>query len=315
MKVFYHSADLDGYCAGAIVRKAYPDAEMIGIDYGDPFPWERIAQGEQVVMVDFSLQPFADMVRLADLADLVWIDHHQTAIEAEEAADGFVCNGFRIIGRAGCELAWEYFFPDERMPYAVTMLGRYDVWDHTFPQVLPFQYGCRMERTDPADPETIELWDRLLNGDVAMAAHILDRGAVILEYIAADNRKYAQACAFETDIDGLRCIAINRMLTNSQLFESVWNPARHDAMLAFGFRGGRWHVSLYTTKPDVDVSAVASRHGGGGHRGAAGFTCDVLPFRPDRPPEAEAIMAVDLPPYGAAAASLITLDFIRVPGR
>ena len=40
----------------------------------------------------------------------------------------------------------------------------------------------------------------------------------------------------------------------------------------------KWYVSLYTSKEDVDVSKVALSFGGGGHKGAAGFKCDTLPF-------------------------------------
>ena len=63
MKCFFHSVDLDGHCSGAIVKKAYPECEMIGINYGDSFPWGVIGPGEKVVMVDFSLQPFEDIDR------------------------------------------------------------------------------------------------------------------------------------------------------------------------------------------------------------------------------------------------------------
>ena len=38
MKCFYHSADLDGHCSGAIVKMVYPECELIGINYGDKFP-------------------------------------------------------------------------------------------------------------------------------------------------------------------------------------------------------------------------------------------------------------------------------------
>jgi len=46
MKCFYHSVDLDGHCSGAIVKRAYPDCEMIGINYGDKFPWQQVYEGE-----------------------------------------------------------------------------------------------------------------------------------------------------------------------------------------------------------------------------------------------------------------------------
>jgi len=53
MKCFYHSSDLDGHCSGAIVKQEYADCEMIGIDYGNKFPWDSIEIRETVFMVDF----------------------------------------------------------------------------------------------------------------------------------------------------------------------------------------------------------------------------------------------------------------------
>ena len=44
----YHSADLDGVCSGAIMRRAFPEATMLGYDYGQPFPWEMVGPGTDV---------------------------------------------------------------------------------------------------------------------------------------------------------------------------------------------------------------------------------------------------------------------------
>ena len=87
MKCFYHSADLDGHCSGAMIKMAYPECEMIGINYGDEFPWESIpcGCGEKIFMVDFSLQPYQKMRKLDIHADpLIWIDHHKSAIDEHE---------------------------------------------------------------------------------------------------------------------------------------------------------------------------------------------------------------------------------------
>jgi len=35
----YHGVDLDGYCSAAIWKRAYPDGELIGLNYG----WEDLA--------------------------------------------------------------------------------------------------------------------------------------------------------------------------------------------------------------------------------------------------------------------------------
>jgi nanoRNase/pAp phosphatase (c-di-AMP/oligoRNAs hydrolase) len=46
--------------------------------------------------------------------------------------------------------------------------------------------------------------------------------------------------------------------------------------IAYVHDGEKFTVSLYSTT--VDVSKIAKKFGGGGHKGAAGFTCDKLPF-------------------------------------
>ena len=275
MKCFYHSADLDGHCAGAIVRMRYWDCEMIGIDYGQPFPWERIEPGEQVFMVDFSLQPFIDMVRLAGMCNLIWIDHHKSAIDESQKVLTFF-QGIRNNEKAGCELTWAYLYPSADMPMAVRLLGRYDVWDHQDPAILPFQYGFRTKSTDPASRDAMqEIWSGfLLPGDTAkwLCWDVVDAGRKILAPIRSGNEKLCKVGAFDAEIDGLKVVAINKLIGSFQVFESVWDPARYHAMCCFGRRAdGKWTVSLYSTRPDVDVSEICKARGGGGHKGAAGF--------------------------------------------
>lgn len=277
MKCFYHSADLDGYCSGAIVKTKYPDCELIGINYGDEFPWERIEKTEIVFMVDFSL-PMAEMDRLNRLSMLVWIDHHKSAIEEAEAA-GFLALGGQLleIGRAGCELTWRWCYPYTRIPHAVYLLGRYDVWQHhEVPGALEFQYGMRGQ--EDTRPENLMFWEGLFESQGMQVATIIEEGRMLLAYEERQNAMYVKSCAFEVEFDGLRCIAVNRGLTNSLIFKSVYDPAKHDAMLSFVRRPGKWTVSLYSDKAEVDVSAICKARGGGGHKGAAGFQCAALPF-------------------------------------
>ena len=292
MICFYHSADFDGHCGGAIVKLAHPDCVLYPINYGDPVPWELV-KGEDVVMVDFGLQPFGDMIRLKSLAnDLVWIDHHRTALNDYDLADiSRPWRGIRREGIGACALTWEYFFPGEPMPEAVRLLAEYDVWNHSDPSTLPFQYGMRLEETDPK--ASMAIWECLLvTGrpiieSVAMDGSalgddltqtIISKGRLILDYERRQNEIYAKAACFETTLGAYHCIAANRILANSQLFDSVWNPEKYDFMLMFGWRKGAWRISLYTTRDDLEAGAVAKQYGGGGHPQAAGFECQELPF-------------------------------------
>lgn len=283
MKCFFHSSDLDGHCSGAVVKHRYPECEMIGVNYGQPFPWEDIASHEPVFMVDFCLQPFQDMNRLNNLCLLHWVDHHTTsidkAIEYQFAAGG---GQLLSIGKAACELTWEYIYPQTKIPTAVYLLGRYDVWDHADERVLPFQYGMRLY----ADtfPDNQALWRVLFDSEDRHFAQVMANGSLILQYERNQNAKFCSAYAFETWIHDpakgdIRAICANRVFSNSKLFDSVYHSGRHDIMVSFGRRGGKWVVSLYTTHKNVDCGAIALAYGGGGHKQAAGFTCSELPFR------------------------------------
>jgi hypothetical protein len=261
------------------VHRARPDAELIGINYGDPFPWDKIDKETEVIMVDFSLQPIEGMVRLQEACErLVWIDHHESSIkEAALHPALYSTPGLRVIGKAACELAWEWLF-EEPMPMSVYLLGRYDVFaldDH--PDVLPFQWGMRSLRD--TSPGFTPLWVALFSGDLDSVEHLCEVGKTLVEFQATQDAKACSGCAFPAELDGLKVIAMNRGIVNSLSFKSVWDPSLYDAMCAFVRRpNGVWTVSLYTDRDDVDVGEFCKRHGGGGHRRAAGYQMDRSPF-------------------------------------
>jgi oligoribonuclease NrnB/cAMP/cGMP phosphodiesterase (DHH superfamily) len=272
IRCFYHSSDLDGHCSGAIVKRKYPDCALYPINYKDPFPWDVVNEDDTVFMVDFSLQPFSDMVKLNNMCSLRWIDHHATAMQAYQEQDQGII-GTKREGTGACQLTWEFLYPEESVPYAVQLLAEYDVWNHEDPKTLPFQYGMRLCDTDPVNQT---FWEFSFSN--VFVVDRIEKGRTVLKYIEQDNAKYVKAAAFECIAFGLKAIVVNRMLTNSQLFDSVWDNEKYDIMVTFGWMKDSWVVSLYTDKPGVDVSQIAKENGGGGHVGAAGFHCQHLPF-------------------------------------
>jgi len=267
MKCFYHKSDLDGHCSGAIIRQENPECEMIGVDYTDSLDSLKMRgcfqSGETVFVVDFSFS-LSDMEYLNDHTDLVWIDHHKSAIEKCKSIE---CSGAREIGKAGCELTWEYMHPIS-MPRSVKLLGRYDVWDHVNPDVLPFQYGFR------SLPDTLpesEIWEYILLPNPDDIDRIISLGMTIIDYERKQNKIYAKGMSYESELEGLRAIVINKAFSNSKIFDSVYDPEKHDIMVLFGIKQGEYKYSLYSTKDSVDVSEIAVKYGGGGHKGAAGF--------------------------------------------
>lgn len=300
--IFYHSADLDGKCSAAIAlryeRQCWNrDCELYPINYGDPFPWDKITPRRRVYMLDFSLQPYDQMLKLGSLCDelggeLHWVDHHRSAIVEMEKLGKPKAHLAVEEGKAGCELTWLYFHQDqalEQIPRAVRLLGRYDVWDEkctdpTWAHILAFQYGMRLQDGEPRSL----LWLELL-GDCGeertddWLRAITAGGDSVLRYEAKQNEIAMSACGFETEFEGYRVLAANRGPTNSKLFESKWDPEKHDIMISFYWsHRGEWKISLYTTKNDIDCGAICKKHGGGGHPKAAGFQCKTLPFATEK---------------------------------
>ena len=281
--IFYHGADLDGICSAAIALHTTAigrsPCNLHACDYGKPFPWYNISQGDHGIMLDFSLSP-ADMYRLdRALSSFVWIDHHKSAIESvrrymeETPHSGYPLKGLREIGRAGCELTWDYFQADTPVPYVVRMLGRYDVFDHRDPDIRPFQYGCRLDSADPSDA----IWKRRLSAESTdeLSVRILGNGRIIESWERRENARKLAGRGFATVLGGMKVLACNET-GGSLLFEDIPSHLSGDyaAYLTFVYSSDRkqWVYGLYGVPgKDIDLSEFAARYGGGGHARAAGF--------------------------------------------
>ena len=281
MKVIgiFHNADLDGYCSGAIIKKKHPEAKMIGWDYGMPIP--EIEPGSKVIMADISFH--MDIMNNIGLeSEFTWIDHHKSAIEAYNNYYDNSDPTFKAVTNttmAACELTWKELFKGERYPETVRLLGAYDSWrdnteDYWENDVLPFQYGMRLFCNSLKSFPSVLIDED--NDDTNYFREVFIRdtkndGKLIINYQKQQNEYQCRTAAFEIDFKGYKVIAINGGRLNSLAFESVYDESKHDLMMPFQYKNGKWSVSIYSTKEDIDCSEIAKSMGGGGHKGAAGF--------------------------------------------
>jgi len=262
----YHRIDFDGVCSAAITRHKYPGAELIGLDYYDKFDTSTFKDGDTVIVVDFSFPP-EGMEELNNRCTLIWCDHHRTSIEKNSHLSIEGSQGEEL---AGCEHTIKYFFPDDPVPRAVTLLGRYDIWDHEDPDVVPFQLGMRVsDAYDPLDP----IWYKLLvTATSPFIDSIIDDGHIIQAYEKEYNKRYMVSHAIECEFNGISAIAVNKGLISTYTFDGFYDPKRHILMVGFSFQpNGMWRYSLRTEKDYIDCGALARAFGGGGHPKSAGF--------------------------------------------
>jgi len=301
--VIYHSADYDGIFCREIAKKflGEKDVAFIGWNFGDP-PI-KVNPGNNLIVMDLPLdRPFGwpiPLIYIPAHGSLTWIDHHKSSIESHPAD----IPGYRIDGVAACRLAWQWFskgyaggkgmensvvnnlsgklpskedFVDRKVsePIAVRLAGEYDVWDHRGDGDLEFQYGLRTEEPDIH-------WDWLFDKLPHYSNKLLDQGMVAMKYSKNMDAFWLAEAGHIIEWEGLKFLAKNSVERGSGILDSKDIPETgHDALMLYGYRGKYWTVSLYHAKhrTDLDLSQIAVKHGGGGHRGACGFTCQKLPF-------------------------------------
>jgi len=292
-RIIYHSADLDGHSSGAIAnfyfnQIKHESCTMHPYNYGQDLPLEEWDKEDNLFFLDVSVQPEEKMIEIMKEWKVSIIDHHQTTQSLKEYAKGSNLQ----VGKAACELAWEFFF-NTQIPEFISLLGRYDVWDNKDVyswenRILPFQYGIKLYKTNPCYDENYYMWhekfmqylyshDRVeLN---AWVKDIIRDGKTALKYARSINEMGAAYLCHDVEFEGLRFLSANTFIKNSQFFDGKYDPLIHDGMLAWTWNGkyNEYSVSIYTTK-DIDLSLIAKKHGGGGHKQAAGFSCKHISF-------------------------------------
>jgi hypothetical protein len=249
----YHSIDLDGWMSAAIVKhwylsKVIPNGESIGelileptlqeyvpkkpifkdtqniwflgYNYGQPIP--NLSGYDNVIMCDISF-PVEEMNLLGN--NLIWVDHHISAITACETNNEQGISGLRRIDFSACELTWKYFFPEpdgadyhtahipsnlkgeniplpkNKMPEIVRLLGMYDSLRHKGTdeeqKVLEFQYGARGVISNYEEAYNY-LIDNL-NPTSGIVEDVLYNGGAIYQYLCTEA-KQAYKNGFEIEL-------------------------------------------------------------------------------------------------------------------
>lgn len=276
----YHSKDMDGLCCGAIIRKMYPDATLIGYDYGQDFDMS-IVEGQDVIMADVSM-PMKKMAKIAAAAkSFLWIDHHQTAIDEYNAAVKDWMYPFDAVldtRLSACELTWKTFFSGNIIPDIVRLVGKYDTWREYGSQLwntvtLPFQYGLRL------NVKTVDDFPVITGHDDDFIRETIFTGRNILRYQDQQNEYLCSHSAFDTMLGDFKAIALNTPVDVSRVLRGAYDPDVHHIMMCFSYNGKEWTVSLRSERYDVHCGEIAKAYGGGGHKGAAGFKTKELPFK------------------------------------
>lgn len=258
-----HHNDADGFGAACAAWLYYRDtAHYIKVQYDKPVP--EIPEGVTTVfIVDFSYSTEI-LDELETKYTVVVIDHHKTAETAVKGRPGCVFD----LNKSGCVLTFEYFFgKNTAIPEILAYVQDRDLWKFELPcseAINAYIYTL---------PEDFEVWYKF-NIHEALPA-----GKAILAYRDMIISKAVKSAVL-TEIDGHSIPMVNATTLISEIGNEMCKYFDTPASISYcdRLKDGIRTYSLRSVG-DFDVSEIAKKRGGGGHKNASGFSvelCEIL---------------------------------------
>ena len=286
MKVLciYHGACADGWFGAAwAVRKALGDSvEFHAGVYGEAPP---DVTGRDVVLVDFSYKRPVLMEMAAKAHSVLVLDHHKTAAEDLAGFPAPIANGWQArlgdvewchpdmqprvlfdMAKSGAVLAWEFFHPGQPAPLLLQHVQDRDLWRFALP-------NTRLVMASVSSyPQDFGVWDGLVEQAEQRPEFLAAEGMAIERKHFRDIDELLAITAREMIIGGHKVPVAN--LPHTLASDAAGKLAQSAPFGAtyYDRPGGRVFSLRSRGDGAVDVSEIAKRYGGGGHRNAAGFT-------------------------------------------
>ncbi len=254
--VIYHANCTDGFGAAYAAWKCLGNkAQYFAAKHGDAPP---DVAGKNVAILDFSYDNATtkEMIKVAD--NLIVIDHHKSAVV--ELHD--ISNAVFDMNHSGAMLAWKYFHPGKDAPKFIEYIEDRDLWKWELPYSKEFSAAFDMVPFDFEEFETFE--------DDSVFDDAVKRGSYILAYSKTVIKKVCEN-AVERNYDGKKVLVVNASHWMSEIGSHL-SPNCDFAMIWFyDHEANCTKVSMRSFHDYIDVSEIAKKHGGGGHKKAAGF--------------------------------------------
>lgn len=273
--VLYHANCADGFCAAWVAhRKLGNEADYLPVQYGQEPPGAAFDRDRPLYILDFSYSRDV-LFKIAAMRheEVVVLDHHKTAAAALDGLEielashncGNALTAWFDMDKSGGRLAWEYFFPDEPVPWLVDYTEDRDMWR------WKLDLSKEISAFISSHPFDFRLWDNWSQAGPVCGRWdtFVDQGSAILRYKDQVVRSAVEN-ATEIELAGHKVKAVNSTVLFSEIAGELAKGYPFGAVY-FIRADGKKQWSLRSRESGVDVSEVAKRFGGGGHRNAAGF--------------------------------------------
>ena len=254
--VIYHANCTDGFGSAYSAWKLLGNrAEYHACSHGSPPP---DVTGKNVVILDFSFKNDVTKKMIEDANDLLVIDHHKSAMV--ELHD--ISNTIFDMNKSGATLAWDFFHPGKEAPKFIQYITDRDLWRWELPYSKEFSAAFDMV---PFEFEEFEKFE-----DDSVFDDAVKRGSYILAYSKTVVKKVCDK-ASDRYLDGKHVMVVNASHWMSEIGARLSPDCDYAMIWYYDHNDKDIKVSLRAFHDTIDVSEVAKKFGGGGHKKAAGF--------------------------------------------
>lgn len=254
--VIYHGGCSDGFGAAFAAWKLLGSrAKYIPGRFGSPPP---PVAGKSVICVDFSYNNATTKRLVEEADDFLILDHHKSAmVELHDVSQTHF-----DMTKSGAILSWEFFHPGKEPPKFLKYIQDRDLWKWELPYSKEFSAAFDMVGFH------FEEFDAYCNDSVFDDA--VKRGSYILAHKLTFINKIVRRAA-RRKLMGYDVMVVNSSHWMSEIGMHLAKSADVAVVWYFDHKDGNFHVSLRSDNDVCDVSEIAKKFGGGGHRKASGI--------------------------------------------
>lgn len=258
--VIYHADCLDGFGAAYAAWKKFGNkAEYIGFHHSEK---PRHFRGKQIYFLDFIYKDGAALRKLLRDNRVTAIDHHVSTKKLVFST----ANHSYALNHSGAVLAWKYFHPGKKIPTALLYIEDMDLWKLKMPKTREVR---SMLELLPFDFKT---WDPFIRKfeNPGFRKEIMLSGGVVRQYEERQIDRTIANYAELVNFMGHKVYAINSPVWTDEIGHALYRKQPPFAIV-WRKKGNLIRVSIRGSGK-VDLTKIAGKFGGGGHRGSSGFT-------------------------------------------
>jgi oligoribonuclease NrnB/cAMP/cGMP phosphodiesterase (DHH superfamily) len=267
--VVYHSSCPDGFAAAwAAWKKFGSRAEYHPVAHSDK---PLALRGKEAYFLDLAYKPHAMRRVIKEAAKVVVIDHHVSSESSVKLAKEHVYD----LKHSGAFLAWKYFHPGKPVPRLIRHIEDEDLWKFKLADTKAV--NARLELLNFSFNE----FDKAVRDfeKLALRRKFVQEGKLLGAYRTRLVHRLIEENAALVNFLGYRILAINGAKPFTSEIGNVMCKMHPPLAIVWQERKNNVIVSL-RSNGKVDVSKIAVRFGGGGHKAAAAFN---LPLGAKKP--------------------------------